>query len=281
MGSQKSYTKLKLKLKDNKVLTNYEKEQSGSIHVFQKKNKNNDDLNVKIKILSILDFNDFELNTMDYINALEIDKRTYSEYYISLIKTKHPIIFTFCPKKDFNVFIIKLCLFFLSFALYYAFNTLFFDLTIIHNIYESEGSYDLSFLLPPIIYSFLLAYFIFIIIKFFTLSERDLIKIKKEKTFSRANEKVPSVERCLIIKNICYFILSILFLFLLWYYLTSFSALYKNSQVHLIKNTFISFSIGLIFPFFINLIPGIFRLFSLKTNNRECLYKTSQVIQLL
>ena len=262
-------------------MTNYEKEQSGSIHIFQKKNHKDDDLNSKIKILSILDFNDFELNTMDYKDALEIDKRTYFQYYKSLIKTKHPIIFSFCLRKDFNVFIIKICLFFFYFALYYAFNTLFFDLTVIHNIYKSEGNYDISFVLPSIIYSFLLSYIIFNFIKFFTLSERDLKKIKNEKTISKASERVPSIERCLIIKNVCYFILSILFLFIFWYYLSSFCALYKNSQVHLIKNTFISFVIGLIFPFFINLIPGIFRLLSLKRNNRECLYRTNLVLQLL
>ena len=280
-SNQKSFTKLKLKLKDNKVITNYEKEQSGSIHVFQKKLNSNDNVNKKIKILNILDFNDFELNTMDYKNALEIDKRTYSEYYISLIKTKHPILFSFCPRKDFNVFIIRICLFFLYFAINYAFNTLFFDFTVIHNIYENEGNYDISFLIPQIIYSFIISYIIFIFIKFFTLSERDLIKIKNEKTFIQANEKVPSVERCIIIRNVCYFILSILFLFFFWYYLSSFCALYKNSQVHLIKNTFISFAIGLIFPFFINLLPGIFRIFSLQSTNRECLYKTSQILQLL
>ena len=280
-SNQKSFTKLKLKLKDNKVITNYEKEQSGSIHVFQKKSNSNDNVNKKIKILNILDFNDFELNTMDYKNALEIDKRTYSEYYISLIKTKHPILFSFCPRKDFNVFIIRICLFFLYFAINYAFNTLFFDFTVIHNIYENEGNYDISFLIPQIIYSFIISYIIFIFIKFFTLSERDLIKIKNEKTIIQANEKVPSVERCIIIRNICYFILSILFLFFFWYYLSSFCALYKNSQVHLIKNTFISFAIGLIFPFFINLLPGIFRIFSLQSTNRECLYKTSQILQLL
>ena len=95
---------------------------------------------------------------MDYKNALEIDKRTYSEYYISLIKTKHPILFSFCPRKDFNVFIIRICLFFLYFAINYAFNTLFFDFTVIHNIYENEGNYDISFLIPQIIYSFIISY---------------------------------------------------------------------------------------------------------------------------
>ena len=36
-------------------------------------------------------------------DALKIDKRTYLQYYLSLIKTKHPFIFPFCQKKDYNV----------------------------------------------------------------------------------------------------------------------------------------------------------------------------------
>ena len=32
----------------------------------------------------------------------EYDKRTFESYYISLIKTKHPIIFHFCSINDYN-----------------------------------------------------------------------------------------------------------------------------------------------------------------------------------
>ena len=60
-------------------------------------------------------FNDFELNTMNYKDALEIDKRSYFEYYLSLIRTKHPVIFSFFPIQDFNIYIIKICIFFYHF----------------------------------------------------------------------------------------------------------------------------------------------------------------------
>ena len=221
------------------------------------------------------------MNTMSYKEALEKDKRPYFKYYLSLIRTKHPIIFSFFPIQDFNIFIIKICLFFLSFSIYYAFNTLFFDFTVIHMIYENEGNYDLIYLLPQIFYSFIFSYIITILVNYFFLCERDIIKIKNEKIFSKAYEKVPKVERCIIIKNIIYFILSIIFLIFFWYYLSSFCALYKNSQVHVIKNTFISFSFGLIYPFIINLIPGIFRRIALRSNNKEFIYKISKIIQIL
>ena len=105
------------------------------------------------------------------------------------------------------------------------------------------------------------------------------MKKKNKKLF----DKQVKVQRCLIVKYICYFIISFIFLVFFWYYLSSFCAVYQNSQVYVIKNTFISFIIGLIYPFFINLFPGIFRLYSLnnKKIKKEFVYKISKFFQFL
>ena len=60
-----------------------------------------------------------------------------------------------------------------------------------------------------------------------------------------------------------------------------FCSIYVNTQIHLIKDTIISFAISLIYPFGIYLIPGIFRLSSLraKDKNQECLYKFSYLFE--
>ena len=237
----------------------------------------------KNKNINVNNYNDFELNSLNYKDALEIDKRTYFEYYISLLKTKHPIIFSFCPIKDNNTLIIKINLFCLSFSIYYFFNTFFFTYNSIHKVYEDKGGYNISYFMSSIIYSFIFSYIINIFIKYFSLSERNLAELKNEKMNKKLFDKQTKVQRCLIIKYICYFIISFIFLIFFWYYLSSFCAVYKNSQVYAIKNTFISFIMGLIFPFFINLFPGIFRLYSLKnkTDKRQCIYKISQFLQFL
>ena len=54
--------------------------------------------------------NDQELNSLEYNLAIEIDKRTYFQYYFSLIKKKQLLLFTFYPNKDFNIIILKICL---------------------------------------------------------------------------------------------------------------------------------------------------------------------------
>ena len=270
---------IKIKVKDNKIITNYKKIQRNSINLY-KNNKTKNSQNKKFN-LNLPQFNDFELNTMTYKCALKIDKRSYWEYYKSLLRTKHPILFSFFPIKDFNILIIKICIFFFSFSLYLALNTILFDFKAIHTIYENEGSYNVSSFLPQIFIGFFVSYYITILIKFFVLSERDILIIKNEKIVKQAKKKVSKVERCIIIRNILYFIISIILLTFFWYYLSGFCAVYQNSQVHLIKNTLISFILGLIYPLLVNLFPCILRKIALNAKKKECMYKISIVIQLL
>ena len=58
-----------------------------------------------------MNYNDYELNSLKYKYALKYDKRTYFQYYFSLLRMKHIIIFTFFTSNDYNSFVIKICLF--------------------------------------------------------------------------------------------------------------------------------------------------------------------------
>ena len=78
---------------------------NSKIRKLNKKSKNNDrknnnsnnkgfkkaktvKINSKIKIV----YNDFELNSFDYKNAISFDKRTFCQYYLSLLRTKNMIL---------------------------------------------------------------------------------------------------------------------------------------------------------------------------------------------
>ena len=249
-------------------------------HKFFKLNENKNSKNNIVSFI-VSDYNDSDIDYKNYKDAIIFDKRTFGQIYISFLFAKQPILFSFCPKNDYNIFIIKLCLFFLSFAIYYSLNTFFFDLSVIHKIYEDNGEYNLSYHFPQIIFSFLISYYVNNIIKFVTLIERNLLKIKYEKSINEANEKSVSIKKCCIIKGVVYFILSISVLIFIWYYLSSFCAVYQNSQIFLIKNTFISFTLGLIFPFIAIIFPLLLRIFSLKNKNGECIYKLSIFFQII
>ena len=80
-----------------------------------------------------------------------------------------------------------------------------------------------------------------------------------------------------------FFIIDTIFLLFFWYYISMFCAIYKNTQIHLIKDTLISFAVSLLYPFGIYLLPGLLRIHSLmdKQNKREYLFKISKLAQMI
>ena len=120
-----------------------------------------------------------------------------------------------------------------------------------------------------------------VLIKYFVLTERNLLELKREKNIKKAKERILKIKKNIMIKNCFYFFIVLVFLFFFWYYLSSFCAVYQNSQIILIKNTLLSFAIAMIYPFIINIIPVIVRRFSLSVKNGECIYKANKYFQFL
>ena len=71
------------------------------------------------------------------------------------------------------------------------------------------------------------------------------------------------------------------FLVLFWFYLSSFCAVYQNTQIFLIINTFISLGIAFLYPIVIDIIPSMLRKIALNNNKSECLYEISKAIQII
>ena len=76
------------------------------------------------------------------------------EYYLSMLKTKHILIVISFNNKDYNSRIIKLDLFFISFAISYTVNALFFNEETISKINEEKGTFNFIYHIPQILYSF-------------------------------------------------------------------------------------------------------------------------------
>ena len=150
-----------------------------------------------------------------------------------------------------------------------------------HKIYENKGLFDLDYQLPIILYSSLISYILDIPLRFLALSNDSILNFKncQENKYSESLRK--KLIKSLKIKFILYFIISFIFLLLFWYYISIFGAVYKNTQCHLIKDTFFSFIISFIIPIAIYLIPGFFRIISLLNPkaNRKVLYNISKIIQ--
>ena len=229
-------------------------------------------------------FTDNELNSLSYEEALIYDNRTYFQYYISLLKENHLLIFSFyINNQDYNSQIIKMFLFFFFFAVNFAINALFFNDDTMHKIYIEEGKFNFIYQIPIVLYSSLITEPINAIIKYLALSENIILEIKNIKQFINFKKKLKDVNNKIKIKFILFFIISFLLLIVFMFYISCFCGVYVNTQIHLIKDTIISFLLSLVYPFGIFLIPGIFRISSLRTKdkNDQCLYKFSNFIESL
>ena len=247
---------------------------------------NDNSMNKKTKIIKKvikrkLNLNDYEMNNLVFEKAIRFDKRPFWEYYISLIRTKQLIISTFCLDTDYNSGVIKIMLFFLSFAISYGTNALFFTDSAMHQIYVDHGVYDFVYQLPQIIYSTIISKVFDTLLSFLSMTEENISELRKKKVEEKIKEREKLV-RCIIIKFIIFIILNFIFLIFIWYYLTAFCAVYKNTQTYHMKNTLASFGASLVYPFVYNLLPGNIRIYALKekSKKRELLYKFSLILQM-
>ena len=238
------------------------------------------DENDNYENIDITKLNDQEINDLKYEIALKIDKRTYFEYYWSLLKKKHLILFTFWPTNDYNLYTIKVSLFLLSFGLYISINGFFFSDDTMHKLYEDKGKYNIIYRIPQILFSTIISAVINVLLKKLSLTEANILSIKEEKDNQKMLEKSKSIKKCLRIKFIIYFALSILFMLFFWYFISCFCAVYKNTQIVLIKDTLVSYALSMAYPFGLNLLPGLFRIPALKAEkgDRGYRYKLGQLV---
>ena len=175
-------------------------------------------------------------------------------------------------------------LFFIDIVINFFVNALFFDDDTMHQIYEDKGKFNINYQLPKILFSALISTFILrLILHFLVLTDKDILTVKSQQTLNMAINMKFQKLKYIKIKFAFFFILNFILLGLFWYYLTCFNAVYKNTQIYLIENTFISFGFSLFYPFIINIFPTMIRMCSIHSSNKNqayC-YKISQIIQLI
>ena len=110
----------------------------------------------------------------------------------------------------------------------------------------------------------------------------DAIKdFKQSEDINNVEERGEKLIKRLKIVFVIYFIFCYLLLFIFWYYISMFCAVYRNTQYILLKDTLMGFALSLVTPFVLYLIPGLFRLPALAAPNRKCLYNFSKLFTII
>ena len=264
---------------DNKMKTN------DNVLTLKKNNRNkngqNNDLIQLKNNNKINEMNDYQLNQLSYTMAIECDKRSYWQYYLSLIITQHPISFTFIYNNDYNSKIIKISLFFVCLGIHLSIHSLFYNNDIIHHIYINNGSFDFGYIIPQIIYSTLISISLHILLRTLVLSNNSILKFEENKKEKNNEIDEKKLIKKININSIIYFILVFIFLLFFWYYLSMICAIYKKSQAHVLEGALVSFLISLIYPFIVYFLIGFFRIYSLRDEKkkRSYVYSFSKILQ--
>ena len=174
-------------------------DENGTTKVSLKTNINRHNKNTKI-----LEYIDEEINDLSYNLAIQSDKRTFCQYYISLVKTKHNLMFALLNKNDYNSIMIKIDLFFIGFSIDYIVNALFYTDDTMHKIYKSKGVFDLETQLPIIVYSTIITYILNTPLNFLALSNDAIISFKQNRAYYNIIKRAKYLKKMLAIKFVFY-----------------------------------------------------------------------------
>ena len=165
------------KISKNKHISNKRPLNKSKIKINSKIRKNKQDKKENIK-----KYIDEEINGFSYDFTLLYDKRTFCQYYASLLKTQHNLICALFNNNDYNSGIIKIDLFLIGFTIEYTVNALFYNDDTMHKIYESKGNFDLETQVPIVIYSTIISMILNYPLNFLALSNDPIINFKQDNT---------------------------------------------------------------------------------------------------
>ena len=191
---------------DNKILKSYSKEKlnnnnykSKKISKFSKKiwaNKENISEDLILTKLGKLD--NFELNNLEYEDALILDQRNFWQIYWSLLKRENILLFTFYFHNDYNLYYVKNARFIFLLATDMAMNVFFFADETMNKLYLSYGEYDFVQQIPQIVYSKLISIILETFVCYLSLTDKHYYQIKALTKSDKV--EIFKIIKCTIIK---------------------------------------------------------------------------------
>ena len=248
-----------------------------------KKNEQNNEFDQnKSEDSQIYDYEMDELNELPFDKAIKYDKRNFCVYYGNILLSSHIILSVFFRQNDYNLFIIKLGLLFMTFPININFNILFFTSKNIKLSYIRSMNDISSFWnnITNSIYSSILASILLIILKVISLTHNSVRTLRKLRDINQAEKKSVCILRCIKIRIVIYYILSFIFLIVFGFYVLCFCSIFENTQIELIKSTVTSWLLSIILPFLICFLTSLMRSISLVMENKY-FYAIKQIMQML
>ena len=208
---------------------------------------------------------DEDLQDMDFEKAIIEDKRSYLRIYWSFLVDSQIILGTFYTDNYLNLFAIKLSFFICTFEISFFLNALFYTVDYISDAYHNDGILNFFSGLPKSIYSFVATLITTNLLKMLSNSKSELMKIIREKSKNEdytglINAKLRKLRKKLIVYFILVFSLGLIFT----YYVSSFCAVYPNSQKYWFIGCLESFAIDSLVALIICIFLALMRFIAIK-----------------
>ena len=229
----------------------------------------NSDKNIK-KVEKI----DCDYDVLCFEEAEKYDHRSTSAFYWDYLSDKQNIINIIIDNSILDMTYLKLDRYIIAISLDFFFNALFFTDNYISKKYENNGALSFFVGLPKTIFSNIIVFFICFILDYLSSNKIEQI-IKNEKYSEEFKLIAHKIMKLYKIKLVIYFILSMLIMFLSFYFVSAFCAVYHNIQNDWIISGLESCAISLIFPFLTGIIITILWKISLSYQKKN-LYKVTK-----
>ena len=218
-------------------------------------------------------------NDLNYEDALNYDKRSFSQMFLAFLYQQHAIINTFFAEIFLELRAIKISFFVFGLQINFFLNAFFYTDEYISDTYYNNGILNFFSSLPKSIYSFLVTIIISALLKMLSNSKTQLIEIiegkdKNPNYLKDMEDELKKLNKKLYIYFFIVFLLGIIFT----YYSSAFCAVYKNSQTFWLIGCFESLAMDLFMPFIICFILAGIRYLCIKKKLR-ILYKINSIIE--
>jgi len=223
---------------------------------------------------------DYELNHLDYLDALKMDNRNYCKIYCSILKRDQLVMNTFFACDDYNLYYIKAPKFIFILCTLMTMNAFLFNDKSFHKLFISGVNYYFNYQVLQIVLSVIITYVVEMALCYLTHTDKYVYEIKSLQKNEINSEQVFNILKRVRIKLITFYAIIFVILLFYWYSVSAFCAVYPNTQKIYLIDCLLSFIFLSLIPFITYAIVTIFRVISLRDRDKKrfnCLYKIGQL----
>ena len=227
---------------------------------------------------------DYELDHLNYLDALQLDKRNCCKIYCALLKREHNLLSLCFSCNDYNLFFAKGAKLLLNIATLMAMNAFLFADKSFHKFFMSGVNYYINYQILQISLSVIITCCFEILVCYLTFTDKYFYEIKALQKKETNGNKIFDILKCIRYKLLIFYVCTFILILFYWYFVSAFCAVYHNTLKNYLTDCAISFLIFSFIPFIIYGIIAILRTISLGDKNKKslkCIYVISQTLPII